>query len=409
MKRDVFVLGGAQTDFAIHQSRAKRSIVDVLGDAVRDALHDARVDASAIETAHVGNSCGQLFTGQGQLGGALAVAEPGLYGVPAMRHEAACASGGIAVLAAMAELEAERYGCALVAGVEIERNVSGEECARHLGSAAWVGHEGRDAKYLWPSMFSALADEYDRRYGLAYAHLGAIAEKNLGNARRNPLAQARNWQFTTASFGEDDAHNPVVEGRMRRQDCSQVTDGAAAVVLASASFAGEWARARGVSLDDVPRILGWGHTTAHLGLAEKLARSASDALVFPHVARAIGDALRRADLPSARALSAIETHDCFSMSEYMAIDHFGLTAPGRSFEAIESGELALGGALPMNASGGLLGGGHPVGATGVRMLLDASKQVRGVAGEYQVEGARRVGTLNIGGSTTTAVALVVGR
>jgi len=408
MKKEVFILGGAQTDFARHASREGASIVDLLGDAVTGALGDAAIEPEAIESAHVGNFCGQLFTGQGQLGGALAVRVPGLYGVPAMRHEAACASGGIAVLAAMSEIEAERYGCVLVAGVELERNVTGEECARHLASAAWVGHEGEGARYLWPFMFSALADEYERRYGLSYAHLGAISKKNMENAKRNPLAQARRWQFTGESFTEDDTKNPVVEGRMRRQDCSQVTDGAAAVVLASATVAAKWAAHRGVPLARVPRILGWGHRTAHLGLNEKLTRSKGEALVFPHVARTIGDALTRAGLPAASALSAIETHDCFSMSEYMAIDHFGITAPGRSFEAIESGQLELGGALPMNPSGGLLGGGHPVGATGVRMVHDAALQVSGNAGEMQVAGASRVGVLNIGGSTTTAVSFVVG-
>lgn len=408
MKRDVFVLGGAQTDFALHYSRAGKSIVDALGDAVALALEDTRLAPSAIESAHVGNFCGQLFTGQGQLGGALAIRESALYGVPAMRHEAACASGGIAVLAAMSEIEAERYGCVLVAGVEIERNVTGEECARHLGSAAWIGHEGAAAKYLWPFMFSELAAEYERRYGLSYRHLGAIAKKNMANAKRNPNAQTRKWQFTDESFVEDDEKNPVVEGRIRRQDCSQVTDGAAAIVLASASFAETWAKERGVPLDSIPRILGWGHRTAHLGLEEKLARSQGKGLVFPHVAATIRAALDRASLPDARALSAIETHDCFSMSEYMAIDHFGLTAPGESYRAIESGELEFGGTIPMNPSGGLLGGGHPVGATGVRMVLDAARQVTGRAGECQVEGASRVGTLNIGGSTTTAVAFVVG-
>ena len=408
MSKEVFVLGGAQTDFAFHYSREGRTIVDALGDAVALALEDTRLDPGAIESAHVGNFCGQLFTGQGQLGGALAIREPGLYGVPAMRHEAACASGGIAVLAGMAEIEAERYGCVLVAGVEIERNVAGEDCARHLASAAWVGHEGTEAKYLWPFMFSELAGEYERRYGISYAHLGAIAKKNLGNAKRNPHAQTRKWKFTDESFREDDTNNPVVEGRIRRQDCSQVTDGAAAVVLASASFAEAWAKKRGVPISSVPRILGWGHRTAHLGLRAKLDRAKDEPLVFPHVARTIRDALDRAKLPDARALSAIETHDCFSMSEYMAIDHFGLTAPGQSFVAIDSGELEFGAQLPMNPCGGLLGGGHPVGATGVRMVLDAARQVTGRAGAYQVAGATKVGTLNIGGSTTTAVALVVG-
>jgi acetyl-CoA C-acetyltransferase len=108
-------------------------------------------------------------------------------------------------------------------------------------------------------------------------------------------------------------------------------------------------------------------------------------------------------------LDLIETHDCMTPSEYMAIDHFGITPPGKSWQAIESGALLRSGRLPINASGGLIGGGHPVGATGVRMLLDAANQVCGEAGETQVEGARRAATLNIGGSTATTVSFIVER
>ena len=95
-------------------------------------------------------------------------------------------------------------------------------------------------------------------------------------------------------------------------------------------------------------------------------------------------------------------------TEYMAIEHLGMTAPGEAWKAIEDGSIEIGGRLPVNPSGGLIGGGHPVGATGVRMTLDAFKQVTGRAGDYQVEGAKTVQTLNIGGSTTTTVSLVVG-
>lgn len=409
MPSPVFVLGGAQTDFAQSWSRDGKDVTAMMGAALAGAFEDTGLSSADIESAHVGNFCGELFTGQGHLGGALSVAEPGLYGVPAARHEAACASGSVALLAASAEIEAGRYECVLVVGAEMERNVPGADAARHLGSAAWVGHDALGAKYVWPFLFSEIAGEYERRYGeLRYEHLAAIARKNLENARRNPLAQTRGWRYTDASFTEDDEHNPVVEGRLRRQDCGQVTDGAAAVLLASARFAETWARARGLSLDAIPRILGWGHHTVCLGYAEKLRRSANEALVFPHVKRAIDDAFRRARIADVWGVDAIETHDCFSMSEYLAIDHFGITAAGESWKAIVSGDLAFGGRLPVNPSGGLIGGGHPVGATGVRMVHDAAKQVRGTAGAMQVEGARRVATLNIGGSTTTTVAFVIG-
>ena len=119
-----------------------------------------------------------------------------LWGVPAVRHEAACASGSMALLAATAELEAGRYDVALVLGAEIERNVPGDLAARHLGAAAHVGHEGGEARYVWPYMFDRLADEYDRRYGLDDAHVHAIAAVNIANARKNANAQTRDWTFT---------------------------------------------------------------------------------------------------------------------------------------------------------------------------------------------------------------------
>ena len=407
MNSDVFILGGFQTDFARNYAKQGLEVSDLVADVVAGTLAAAQVGPEAIETIHVGNAFGQLFNGQGQLGGMPATVEPGLWGVPAARHEAACASGGVSILAAMAEIEAGRYDCALVVGAEQERNVPAGEASRNLGAAAWIGHEGEDATFMWPHMFSLLADEYDRRYGLDDRHLSAIAELNFRNAKSNPNAQTRAWAHTPESFTADDIANPVVEGRIRRSDCSQVTDGGAGLVLAGQRTAEAWAAARGRSLDTVPRIVGWGHRTVGLPLAEKVQRSADGPYVMPHVRQAITDAFRRAGVADVSGVDGIETHDCFTSSEYMAIDHFGITAPGESWRAVEDGTLERDGATPVNPSGGLIGGGHPVGATGVRMVVDAASQVSGTAGDTQVEGARTFSTLNIGGSTTTTVSFVV--
>lgn len=408
MNTPVFVLGGYQSDFARHLQREGREISDLVKECVEGTLRAAAIDAAAIGSIHVGNAFGELFTGQAHLGAMPATAVPELWGVPAARHEAACASGGIAVLSAMAEIEAGRYDCALVLGVEQQRNVPGEVAARHLGAAAWVGHEGQSCRYMWPHMFALLGDEYERRYGLSHQHLMRIAEKNFANGRKNPVAQTRGWKFPAEAFQADDQANPVIEGRIRRQDCAQVTDGAAGLILGSATFAAEYARRRGKELARLPRILGWGHRTVGLPLAEKLRRSQEAPYVLPHVRQAILDAFTRAQLSGPESLSGIETHDCFTVTEYMAIDHFGLTAPGKSYEAIESGRIESGGTLPINPSGGLIGLGHPVGATGVRMVLDAARQVAGEAGATQVAGARTFATLNLGGSATTVVSFVVG-
>jgi acetyl-CoA C-acetyltransferase len=396
--KTVSIAGSYQTDFARNYAREGLEISDLVAETVRGTLENAGLTPADIDAVHVGNAFGQLFTGQGQLGAMPATVEPGLWGLPAARHEAACASGGVALLAATAEIEAGRYDRVLVLGVEMERNVPGADAPRHLGAAAWIGHEGQDATYMWPYMFSQLADEYDRRYGIDERHLRAIAELNMRNAKDNPLAQTRGWTFTEASFSDDDVANPVVEGRLRRTDCSQVTDGAAGVVLVSERYA----------RPGQARIRGWGHAAAGLSLQQKFDRSAGEAYVFPHVRQVVTDALARAGVADVHELDGIETHDCFSMSEYMAIDHFGITGPGESWKAVENGDLERTGSIPVNPGGGLIGIGHPVGATGVRMLADAARQVTGQAGECQVEGARTFATLNIGGSLTTTVSFVVG-
>ncbi len=407
--RKVLVLGGFQTDFAQNYSRTNRNIYDIVRDSVLGALASTRIEPQEIQTAHVGNFVAELFRGQGQLGGMVASLESAFDGLPTARHEAACASGSVAALAAMAELEAGRYDVALVVGVEEMKNVPGAQAAEHLGAAAWVGREAQESQFMWPHLFSRLMEVYDERYGLKYEHLAHIAQNNFANARRNPNAQTRKWTFNDKSFTEDDENNPVVEGRVRKQDCGQITDGGAAIILASESFAHTYASRRGIPFESLPYIKGWGHRTAPMLLADKLAASQNSDYIFPHVRGTFQDALRRADMPDVKSLDGVEVHDCFTITEYMLIEHMGLTPAGESWRAVEDGTIELEGELPVNPSGGLIGLGHPVGATGVRMLLDAYKQVTDTAGDYQVEGAKNFGTLNIGGSTTTCVSFIVGR
>lgn len=393
MTANVWILGGYQSDFARNVQREGGDLGGLTDEVVRETLAAAHTRAADIGVIHVANAFGELFAHQGHLGAMPASVEPGLWGTPATRHEAACASGSAAALAAIADLRSGAYDSALVLGVELEKTVPGDIAARHLGAAAWTGHEGHDAIFMWPSMFSRVADEYDRRYGIDEVHLDAISTLNYANARSNPNAQTRSWRI-------DPESNPVVEGRIRRLDCSQMTDGGAGVVLVSDAYLRDHPDARPIA-----KIAGWGHRTVGLGLAQKLDRS--DEYVFPHVRRAVQDAFARAGV-DLDTLDGFEVHDCFTPSEYLAIDHIGLTGPGESWKAIENGEIARGGRLPINPSGGLIGGGHPVGATGIRMIVDAARQVSGTAGEYQVDGAQTFGTLNFGGSTATTISFVIG-
>ena len=403
MAGDVWILGGSQSDFARNLHREGVDFAGLTREVVDQTLAEAMIDAADIGVVHVANAFGEMFAQQGHLGAMPATVHDGLWNTPATRHEAACASGSVAALAAMADLRAGNYRTALVVGLELEKTVPGDIAAQHLGAAAWTGHEGRDAKFMWPYMFSQVADEYDRRFGIDDAHLRAIAAVNFANARRNPNAQTRDWQVPDLiAGGGDDSVNPPIEGRIRRFDCSQMTDGGAGVVLVSDDFLRAHPGVRPIG-----RIEGWGHRTVGLGLHQKLEHAAGNPYVVPHVRAAVHEAFARAAI-DLDAVDGFEVHDCFTPSEYLAIDHIGLTGPGESWKAIESGDIEIGGRLPINPSGGLIGGGHPVGASGIRMMLDAAKQVSGLAGDYQVDGARRFGTLNIGGSTATTVSFVIG-
>ena len=403
-QQPVWIIGGYQSDFARNFTKESLEIGDLVRETTTGTLAHAGISTGQVEVIHVANAMGEFYVKQGHLGSMVASVVPELAGIASTRHEAACASGGVAVMAAMADLESGRYDVALVLGVEIERNVPGALGAGYLASAAWVGHEGQGQDFVWPYTFSQIAVEYDRRYGLADEHLGAISAQNFANARTNPRAQTRGWATTPQCFTADEVANPTVVGRVRRYDCSQVTDGGAGIVLVS----DRWMREHGGSLGrPVARIAGWGHRNASLSLADKLDASVQAEYVFPHVRGAITDAFARAGVRDVFDLDGIETHDCFTISQYMAIDHFGLTKPGCSGDAIDGGVTARGGALPVNPSGGLIGVGHPVGATGVRMLLDSYLQVTGQAAGYQVAGARTFATLNIGGSAATVVCTVV--
>ncbi len=405
----VYILGGSQTDFARNWSKEKKHFVAMMRESVLAALASTKVEPKEIETAHVGNFAAELYAKQGHIGAFFVEIDPAFRGIPTGRHEAACASGSIALLAASAEIEAGRYDCAAVVGVEQMKTVDAAVGGDYLGTAAWYEKEAKGIEFPFPKLFGKLGDEYDKRYGLKDEHLAGISALNYDNAKLNPLAQTRTWymNYEHAMCRTDD--NMAVGGRIRIADCSQVTDGAATVILASEKFAKKWAERNGVPLASIPKMLGWGHATAPILFEDKVAESAGGEYILPHVRSTVTDAMRRAGVADVWGLDGIETHDCFTTSEYMAIDHFGITKPGESWKAVEEGWLAIDGKIPINPSGGLIGAGHPVGATGVRQVFDAYKQVMGTAGDYQVPGAKNFATLNIGGSGTTSVSFIVGK
>ena len=328
-------------------------------ETVNAAMEQARIEPREIQTAHVGNFAAELYGKQGQLNAFFLEVDPQFSGIPTSRHEAACASGSIAILAASADIEAGHYDLAAVVGLEQMKTVDSATGGDFLGTAGWYERECKGVAYPFPALFGRLGDEYDKRYGLKDEYLARISSINFSNARRNPLAQTRGWPHSESDPQQAKKFDQPIAGRIKVRDCSQVTDGTAVLFLASEKFAAEYAKRRNLKLEELPRILGWGHHTAPIEFDKKIAESREDTYVLPHTREAILDAFRRAGLSGVAQVSGIETHDCFTTSEYMAIDHFGITKPGESWKAIEEGAIEMGGKMPINPSGGLIGVGHP--------------------------------------------------
>ncbi len=408
-QKKVYILGGYQTDFARNWSKENKSLQAMMNETIEGGLLETQLDVKDINVIHVGNFAGSLYNRQGHLGAMAVNYDKNFRGLPTSRHEAACASSAVATLAARTEIEAGIYDCSMVLGIEFMKQVDSKTGGDFLGTAAWYDKEAKGVLFPFPKLFGRLGDLYRDKYGLKYEHLAAISDINYKNAKRNPRAQTRDWYMSKAHANKHDNYNMQVGGMIHLTDCSQVTDGGIVIFLASATKAKDYAQKRGLNLDDIPYIQGWGHATAPILFDDKVEEAQHSEYPLPHTRKAITDAYQRANIQGPEDLSVIETHDCFTTSEYAAIEHFGLAKPGEAWKSIEEGVIDFDGSLPVNPSGGLIGAGHPVGGTGARQILDAYKQVSTQAGGYQVENAKRVATLNIGGSATTNVVHVIGK
>lgn len=439
--RPVFILGGAQSDFARSWATEPDGLVTLLRETLQGAFQDAGLETEELQALAAGGRLGGFlgnfnaprFLGQGHLGAFLNEADPVFVGAPAFRYEAACASGSIAIEAADAKIRAGELDLAIVAGVEIMRTVGPAVANEYLGLAA-PRDEVEDMPYAFPRIFGRLTDlileREERRHGRSqadriHAALSAISANNYQNATRNPLAHMRD--FPDGEQGEkklralDKRFAEPLGGRTRYRDCSQVSDGAAVVLLASPAYAETFRKRRELPAESLAAITGRGRRTASLRLSQRVAdfqNTSQDEHPLPWTQRAIQEALLRAGR-SVDQLDVIETHDCFTSSELLALSAFGLCAPGDEAAYVEDGRIAVnaharGSAgskekrfAPVNPGGGLIGSGHPVGATGVRMALDLYRQTTGRAGDTQVEGARTGAMLNIGGSFATNACFVI--
>ena len=422
MKKIVDVWGGAQTDFSRNWTREGKNEIALLTEVIEDALKITGLafdDIKRLNTENrvacfVGNFIAENYVNQGHLGALLTEVNPAFYGVPSARYEAACASSSVALDAAATKVALGEYDLAIVVGWELMKTVSSKECGDILGRASYYEKEAKNIDFPFPKLFEKLAVRTVEKYGLdeerymnALAKISAI---NYENAGRNPLAQTRNWFMDyEQAKARGTATNHLVGEKLAVTDCSQVTDGATVVILASRKLTEEFNK----DLQDVAVLKGYGHRVAPMLFEKKMTESMKEAYILPWTRQAIEDAYRCAEL-SVADIDVFETHDCFTSSEYVAISSFGITEPGKEIEAIENGVIAFTGEKPINPSGGLIGCGHPVGASGCRMFLDLYRQVCGKAGDYQVikkdGGLPRNGMmLNIGGTATTNYVFVVGK
>jgi acetyl-CoA acetyltransferase len=299
----------------------------------------------------------------------------------------------------------------LVVGAEQQKTMSSLDGSDVLGAAADYHIEKPEyGDFMFPKLFGRIAQIYIEKYGASEQELAWVAYKNYAHARLNPLAQMRQADLTLDCASQVSDKNPSVAPPLKVSDCSQITDGAASLVLVSGKYLDRIGRDKST----LPRLLGFGHTTDYLALEKK------DAPTFSTARKAAQNAFSMANLKP-RDMQGAEVHDCFSITEILAYEILGLAEQGKGAELAKSGATALpqvrgehvsgkiGWEIPVNAGGGLIGDGHPVGATGVRQVHEAYQQLTEQASARQIEGVKRFLTFNMGGSLTTSVAMIWGR
>jgi acetyl-CoA C-acetyltransferase len=371
------IVGWSHLPFGKHEAETVESLIVK---AARGAMEHAGIGAAEVDEIFLGHfNAG--FSPQDFTASLVLQADPALRFKPAMRVENACATGSAAVHTAIRGIEAGRSRIALVVGVEQMTKTPPAEIGRNLLRASYLAEDG-DIQGGFAGIFGVIAGKYFQRYGDQSDALAAIAAKNHKNGVENPYAQMRKDLGFEFCRRESDK-NPFVAGPLKRTDCSLVSDGAAALVIADIDTALTMKRAVAF------------RATAHA--QDFLPMSKRDILDFDGCAEAWRQALKKARL-TLDDLSFVETHDCFTIAELIEYEAMGLTAKGQGARAALDGTTQKGGKLPVNPSGGLKAKGHPIGATGVSMHALTAMQLCGEAGGMQIANARIGGVFNMGGA-----------
>jgi len=382
------IVGWAHTPFGKLDTESVESLIVRVA---TDAIADAGIAPSDIDEIVLGHfNAG--FSQQDFTASLVLQASPDLRFKRATRVENACATGSAAVHQGLRALEAKAARIVLVVGVEQMTTTPGPEIGRNLLKASYVKDEA-NIEGGFAGIFGKIANAYFQKYGDQSDALAMIAAKNHKNGVGNPYAQLRKdlgFEFCR----RESEKNPFVAGPLKRTDCSLVSDGAAAVVLADVETA--------LKMNKAIAFRAAQHVSDFLPLAKR------DILKFEGCTQAWARALAQAGV-GLTDLSFVETHDCFTVAELIEYEAMGLVPEGQGARAIAEGMTQKGGKLPVNPSGGLKAKGHPIGATGVSMHALSAMQLCGRAGDIQVPNAELAGIFNMGGAAVANYVSVLER
>ena len=355
-----------------------KSLTDLILEAGEGAMKNAKIDRKKIDLILVANMLGGALEGQNHLG-ALAGEILGLQNVPAFLAEAACASGGVAINQAVTAIKAGAAKNVLVVGAEKMTDKNNGEVASALMGAA--SEDERLAGLTFVGLYALMARVYFDRFKASKDDLAYVAIKNHKHASLNPKAQ-----YPFAVDLETVLKSSCVASPLHLFDCSPITDGAAGAVIS-----GE-ADGKNKIVLAASQI-----ATDYINLTKR------ESLVELKATRLVSRKAYEEARVKPEEIDLAEVHDCFSIAEIMAVEDLGWCKKGEGFKRIKAGDFDLGGRLPVNLSGGLKACGHPVGATGVKQVVEIVTQLRGEAEKRQVKKAKIGLTHNVGGSGATAV------
>src|SRR4029078_4750311 len=331
MNEPVYILGAGRTDFKRNMKKEGKALRDVIVEAGQKAIAEAKIDPAEIQAAAVGNFNAGQFTKQLHLGAFIPEIDEKLHGIPTMHTEAACASGALSVLLGATWIMGGFHDAVLLVGAEQQRTMSSLDGSDVLGAAADYHVEKPEyGDFMFPKLFGKIAQIYIDKYGVSEKALAQVAYKNYAHARLNPMAQMREADLTYDYASQVSDKNPSVAPPLKVTDCSQITDGAAALVLCSEQYLQKIGRDKSKQ----PRLLGFGHTTDYLQLAKK------DVPTFSTARKAAANAFSMANVKP-RDLHGVEVHDCFSITEIIAYEILGLAENGKGAELAMSGATAL--------------------------------------------------------------------